>query len=178
MVIYYFLRPLFLCLWYSTTFYWLPVYTYGTLLPSTGYLPIPLVLYYLLLAPCLSLWNSSIFYWPTDYPYCTKLSSTNPLPVSMVLYYLLLAPCLSLWYSIIFYCPTAYTYVTLLSSNVSCQPFGTLLTSTCHMPIPLVLYYLLLVPCLYLWYSTVFYCPAAYTYGTLLISNGPCLFLW
>ena len=150
-----------------------------------------MVLYYLLLAPCLSLWNSSTFYLPTDYPYCTQLSSTGPLHVSLVLYYLLLAPCLSRWYSTIFYWLPSYPCGTLTSTVplpipmllyylpiAHTYPFGTLLSSTGAMPIPIVLKCLLLVPCLYLWYSTVFYCPTAYTYGSLLSSNGPCLSTW
>ena len=149
MVIYYLLLAPCLYLWYSTIFFWLPAYPYGTL-PTT-------------------------FYWPPDYPHCTQLSSTGPLPVSMVLYYLLLAPCLSLWYSTIspflsmwysiFYCPSANTYVTLLSSKCSCLSLrystifygpiaytnGTLLSSTGPLLIPMILYFLLLAPCLYLW---------------------------
>ena len=42
--LYHLLLPSFLYLWYSTTFYWLPAYTFGTLLPSAGSLPIPLTL--------------------------------------------------------------------------------------------------------------------------------------
>ena len=64
--------------------------------------------------------------------------------------------------------------------------------STDPLPLPMVLYYLLLAPCLSLWYSSIFYCPTAYTYGILLSSTGslpipkilyyilltPCLSLW
>ena len=123
----------FLYLWNSNTFYWLHAYTYGTLIPSTGSLPIPMVLYYLLLAPCLSLWNSTTFYWPTAYTYGILLSSNGPCispwyftifywpnDYTMILFCLQLAPFLSLWYSTIFYCPTAYTQGILLSYNGSC----------------------------------------------------------
>ena len=127
-----------LTLWYSTTFYWLPVslwysitfykvpaYHYGILLPSTGLLHIPMVLYYFLLANRLYPWYSTIFYWS--------------LPVPMELYYLLLIPGLSIWYSTIFLCT-----------------YGTLLQSTDSLPTPILHYYLLHAPCLYLLYSTTF----------------------
>ena len=56
----------------------------------------------------------------------------------------------------------------------------------------MILYYLLLAPCLSRWYSTIFYRPTAFHYGTHLPSTGPlpisivlyyfllfsCLFLW
>ena len=71
----YFLLTHCLYLWYSTTFYWLPAYPHGSLLPSTGPLPIPMVLFYLLLTHCL------------------YLSPTGSLRIPMILYYLLLAPC-------------------------------------------------------------------------------------
>ena len=161
-----------LYLWLSHIFYWLPAYHYGTLLPSPGPLPIPMVLYHLLLppvlnlwysstctyyllpaytygtflpllAPCLYLWYSSIFFWLPAYPYGTPLPSTGPLPIPMVLYYLPMAPFLSLWYSTIFYCPTAYTYG------------------------------ILLIVCLSLWYCITVYSLSAYTYGNILSSNGP-----
>ena len=61
-----------------------------------------------------------------------------------------------------------------------------------RLPIPMALYYLLYAPYLSKWYSTIFYWPIAYTYGTLLSSTGslsipmvlyyfllaPCLYLW
>ena len=127
-----------LYLWYATTFYRLPAYPYGTLLSSTGSLPLPLIIYYILLVHCLSLWDStaisgsapciylcysSTFYWPTSYTYGTLLPSTDPLPIPMVLYYLLLA--------------TTYTN-------------GTRLSSIGSRPIHMLFYYLLLDPCLYL----------------------------
>ena len=111
----------------------------------------------------------------------------------MVLYYLLLAPFLSLWYSIIFYCLTAYTYGTLLSSNgpylsllysnifywPNAYTYGTLLSSTGSLLIPMILYYLLLSYCLYLWYSTSSLpMGPVHLLGTLLSSSGPMPILW
>ena len=115
--------------WYTTTFYWLTVYLYVTLLPCSGSLAIPSVLYYLLLV--------------IAYTSGTLLPSTGLLPIPMILYYHMLAHCLSLWYTTTFYWPTAYIY-------------GTLLPSTGILLIPMVLYYLLLVHCQFLWYSTTF----------------------
>ena len=145
-----------LYLWYSYTFYWLPVYPYGTLLSSTGSLPITVVLYYLLLSHCLNLWYSIIFRWPLSIP--------------LVPYYLLLAKCLYLWYSTVFFWLPAYSYCTLPSSIW--LPDGTLLPSTYSLPIPMLIYYLLLAPCLSLWYPTSFYWPTAYPFDTLLFSTG------
>ena len=42
----------------------------------------------------------------------------------------------------------------------------------------MVLYYLVMAYCLYLWYSTIICWPTAYRYGTLLHSTGHCLSLW
>ena len=42
----------------------------------------------------------------------------------------------------------------------------------------MVLYYLLLAPCISIWNSTNFYWSTAYTYGILLSSNGPCISPW
>ena len=92
----------------SNIFFWLPAYHYGTLLPSTGSMPIPMILFYRLLAPCLYILYSTIFFWLPAYPYGTLLPSTGPLPIPMVFYYLPMAP--------------AY-------------PLGTLLSSTGQMPI-------------------------------------------
>ena len=103
MVLNYHLLAPCLSLWYSSTFYWLPDYTDGTLLPSTYSLPIHMSLYYLLLAPCLSLWYPSSFNWPTAYPYGTILPSIDPLHIPMILYYRFLTPCLSLWYFATFF---------------------------------------------------------------------------
>ena len=198
MVLFYLLLTPCLPLWYFTTFYWLPAYTFGTLLSSTVPLRIPMVLYYLLLAhclsrvftipivpyyllmaPCLSLWFSFIhllthclylwyfftFYWLPANPYGTILPSIGSLPIPMVLYYLLLAPCLYRWYSTIFYCPTTNTFGTLLSSTGS-LPIPHFLSfwfeQVGSLPIPLVLYYLLLSHYQYLWYSTIFYWLTAY----------------
>ena len=121
MIVYYLLLPHCLSLWYSTTFYWLPAYIYGTLLPSTGPLHIPMVIYYHLLTHCLYLWYSTIFYWP--------------LPIPMELYYLLLAPGISICYSTIFYWIPAFIY-------------DTILLSTGSLTILMVLYYFLLAYCL------------------------------
>ena len=90
-------------LWYSSTFYCLPAYTYDILLSFTGYMPIPMVLYHLLPDPCLYLWYSTIFYCLNAYPFCTLLSSTGSLPIPMVF--------------TTFYWPTAYTYGILLPST-------------------------------------------------------------
>ena len=91
-----------LYLWYSTTFYWLPSFSYNTLLSATGLLPILMALQYILLAHCLYLSYSTTLYRNPAYPYGTLLSSTGFLPILMVLYCILLAHCLSLWYSTIF----------------------------------------------------------------------------
>ena len=121
MVLYYLLLAPCLYQWYSTTFYWLSAYNYGTLLPSTNSLPITLVFYYLLLI--------------TAYTYGTLVPFTGSLSIYMILYYLLLAHCLLLWNSTIFYWLTAYNY-------------GTLLSSTGFLPLPMVFFYLLLAHCL------------------------------
>ena len=149
-----------------SVFYWPTAYLYGTLLTSTGSLPFPMVYYFLLLANCLSPWYSTIFYRPTAH--------------TTVLYYHLLALCLSLsyfttfywphclylWYSSIFYWLPAYPYSSILPSNGSLPmlcystifvwstaytSYGTLLSSTGSQPILMILYYLLLAHCLYLW---------------------------
>ena len=130
----------------------------------------------------------------------------------MILFYLLVPHCIYLWYSTTFYQPTAYTDGTLLSSTGQClyqwnsaifywrsaNPYITLLSSTGSQPLPMVLYYLLLLLCLlyylllapslYLWYSTTFFWPTAYsttfywhpayTYATLLFLLAHCLYLW
>ena len=145
MVLYYRLLTYCPYLRYYTIIYWLPVYpcrtllpstcptayTFGTLLSSTGSLPIPIVVYYHQLAHCLY--------------YVTLLYSSDPLPIPMVLYYLLQAPS---------------------------YPYDTLLSSTGPLPITMVIYCLLLALCLYLCYSTIFYCVPAYPYGTLLSSTA------
>ena len=129
--------------WYSTTFYWLPAYPYGTLLHSAGPLPISLVLYYLLLGPCLSRWYSITFYLIPANIYGILLPSTDPPLIPLVLCYLSLAHCLSLWYSTTLYWA---------------------------LPVPMILYFLQLAPCLFLWYSTIFYWLTSNTFGTLLSS--------
>ena len=141
-MVYYHMLAHCLYLWYTTTFYWPTAYIYGTLLPSTGLLLIPMVPNYLRLAHILSLWCSTafywllsipvvlcIFYWITDCTSVTLLPSSGSLLIPMVLYYLLLAHYL-------FLC-TAYT-------------FGTLLPSTGSLPILMVIYCHLLALCLYL----------------------------
>ena len=165
-----------------TTFYLIPTYIYGTLLSSTGYLYIPMVLFLLHSTAFLSI--PMVLYYLL-LAHCLSLwystTSTGSLPIPMVFYYLLLAPCLSLWYYTIFYWPTAYHYGTLLQSS---GPLPTLLSSTgyclylryssifyCSLPILMVLFYLLLPSCLYLRYSTIFYWVHAYTHGTLLPST-------
>ena len=100
----------------------------------------------------------------------------------MVIYSLLLALCL--------YCFPVYPYSTLLSSTASFYSYGNLLPSTGSLSIPMVLYYLLLAPCLSLWnssyyillapwlstlHTTIFYRPTACIYGTLLSSTGSLL---
>ena len=108
MPLYYLLLAPCLSLWYSSIFYWLPAYPYGTLLPSTGH--------------CLYQWNSTIFYSIPAYTYVNLLSSTaftydtllpssGSLNILMVIYYLLLANCLSLWHFITFNWPTAYSTI-------------------------------------------------------------------
>ena len=72
----------------------------------------------------------------------------------MLLYYLLLAPCLSYGTLLPSTCPTA---------NI----IGTLLSSTDSLPVPVLLHYFLLRPCLYI-----------YTYGILLPSTDHCLSMW
>ena len=144
---------------------------------------ISVVLYYLLLGHCLSV----CYYLVPSYTFGTLLHSTVPMHPSMVLYYLLLAHCLSpmvQYYlllvnylslygtllpstcsllihllSTIFYWLTAYTYDSLLTYPGS-------------MTIPLILSYLIMAPCLYLYYSITFYWPTASTYGTQLSSTG------
>ena len=107
---------------------------------------------------------------------------------SMVLYY---------FYWLIAYhygtlLPSTGPLPTLLSSRLHAYPYDTLLYSTGSLPIHVVLYYLLLAPCLSLLYSTVFYWVGFYTYDALLPSTGPlhilmvlyylllahCLYLW
>ena len=195
MALHYILLVHCLYLWYSTIFFWSPAYTYGTLLSTTRNLLIPMVLYYLPLIhclylrysticywspalvlfyipldTCLYLWYSSILYWLPDYPYNTLLSSSGSLTIPLVLYYRLLASCLYLWYYIIFYWLSVYTYGTLLPFYwPSANNYGTILYSTGSLLIPMVLYYLLLAHCLYLWYSSIFY---------LLTARSSTFFYW
>ena len=138
-----------------------------------------MVLYYLLLTLCLSLWYSSIIYWPTVYHFFTILPSTSPLPIPMVFFYLM-ATCLYLFYSTIFHKFPACIYGTILSSTAplskqkvlyylpipmvlyhillaTAYTNGFLLSSTGSLHIPMLFFYLLLDPCLYLWYAFTFY---------------------
>ena len=132
MVLYYILMAS-----YSTTFYWRPAHTYGSLLSPTDSLRISMVLFYLLLAYCLYLWYFTTVYLPTAYPF-------EP-PIPMVLYDLLLATCRSLWYIINIYWLPAYPYGSL---PLSTGDYGILLPFSGHLPIHMVLYNLLLAPCL------------------------------
>ena len=150
MVLYYLHLAHFLCLCYSTIFYWTTAYTSVTLLSSTGSLPIPLVLYYLLLAHCLSIRYSSIFYWIPTYTYGILLSSNGSLPIPTVLFYLLQAHCLSLWYYPTFFCPTAYStilywllpilMILFYLLLIPVHTYGTPLPSTAFLPIPMIFY--------------------------------------
>ena len=115
----------------------------------------------------------TFFFWLTAYTYGTLLSTTEPWPIPTVLYYHLLAPCLSMSYFTTFYWPNAYTIGTLLSSKGSLPiPIVNILPSTGPLPMPMLLYYILLTHCVYLWYSTIFYWLPAYSYGILLPSTG------
>ena len=144
-----------------------------------------MVLYYHLLAHPLFLVYSTIFYWHIGYPYDITLSFSDPHAIPLVLFYLLLAHLLSLWYSTIFFWPTGF-------------PCGTLLSFTGSQAIPMilfylffpqtfavVLYYLLPAHWLFLLYSTIFFWPTGYPYGTLLSSTDtqaipmiPYIFYW
>ena len=107
------------------------------------------------------------------YIYGTLLSSSAQLPILIVLYYLLLAPCLSPWYSSIFYCLPAYPYGTYHLLLATVYTNVTLLSSTGSLLIPMLFYYFLLDPCLYLWYSTTFHWLPDYPLGNLLSSSDP-----
>ena len=140
-----------LTIWYSTTFYWLAAYTYGTL--------------HILLAHCISLWYSTILYWLHAYPndnllysigslpipmilyYLLQahyLCSTGSLSIPMILYYLLLAHCLYPWYSTIFYWSLHIPKNSTIFYWLPAYPYVILLSSTGSLPIPMILYYLLL----------------------------------
>ena len=125
-----------------------------------------MVLYYL--GACLNLWYSTTCHWLHVYICGTQLSSTWSLPFPLVL----LDPFMYLWYSTTFYCSTAYIYGTLLPSTGPLPiPYGTLLPSTGPLSFSMVLYYLLLAPCLSILYSSIFYWLNAYTYDSLLPST-------
>ena len=87
--LYYLLLAPGLSICFSSILYWLPAYTYDTLLSSTRSLSIPMILFHLLLTPCQF--------------YGTLLPSTGFLHIPMVLFYLLLSYCLSPWNCTIFY---------------------------------------------------------------------------
>ena len=189
MVLFYLLLVAYSYQWYTTTFYWLTAYSYDTLPPSSGPLPIPtvlcyillitclyqcyttipMVLYYLVMTYCLYLLSSTIICWPTAYRYGTLLPSTGQ--------------CLSLWYTTTLYwllsIPVMLFYILLalpLILYYLLWYFTTFYWLNAYPyvpPIPLVRYYLLIAPCLSLWYSTVIYWLYAYTYDTLLPSTGP-----
>ena len=142
----------------SLRYLFVPSYTFGTLLHSTVPLHISMVLY-LLLAHCLS--PMVLYYLLLVIVY---LCGTH---------FLLLAPCLSIWYSTIFFWLTAYTYDSLLPlSLLHDYTYDTILPYIGSLPIPLILYCLLLTHCLSYWYSTTFHWPTSYTYVTLLRSTG------
>ena len=130
MVLYYLLLSHCLSLLHSTFFYCLSAYTDG--------------IYYLLLAHCLYIWYSTTLYLIPIYTYGTLLSSTDSLHIPLTLlsstgslttplvfFYLLLAHCLSLWYSPTFFWPTAYSTILYWL-----------------LPIHMILFYLLLAPCI------------------------------
>ena len=146
---------------------------YGTLLSSTGPLDIPIVHNPLLTAQWLSLWYTILPYWTSVYPYGTLLSSIDPLDISMVHSYLLLAHWLSIWYTTIFYWPTGYLYGTLPPLFSHWRLYGTLLSSTDPLAIPMVHNPPLLAHWLSLWYTTIFYWPTEYLFDTLPSPIGP-----
>ena len=94
-------------------------------------------------------------------------------------YYLLLAHWPSLCYSTIFYWPTGSLYGTLPtfpSPVAPCATYVTLPFSTGPLAVSMVHYCLLLLLLanwLSLWYTTIFYWPNGYLYGTQLSSTGP-----
>ena len=90
----------------------------------------------------------------------------------MVHFTFLLAHCLSQWYTTTFYWPTGYLYGTLLSTGPMVI-YGTLLSSSGPMDIPMVHYALLLANWLSLCYTAIFYWPTGYLYGTLPSNVGP-----
>ena len=135
-MVFFYLFALYLFLWYFTSFYLPTAYINGTLLYSSCPLPITILLFFILLAQCLYLWYSTIY-----------LHSAY-----LLLFFILLFHCLYIWYSIVFYWLPAY-------------PYDSLLPSTGSLSIPIVPYYLLLPPCLSLWFF----------YNHLLTH---CLYLW
>ena len=134
MVLYYLLLTLCLSLWYSSIIYWPTVYHFFTILPSTSPLPIPMVFYYLMAT------------------FFTLLCSTYSLPVYMVLYYLLL-PLIK--QKVLYYLPIPMVLYHILLATAYTNGF--LLSSTGSLHIPMLFFYLLLDPCLYLWYAFTFY---------------------
>ena len=140
-----------LSLWNCSIFYWPKGNPYGTLIWLSA---ITMKLFYLLLTNRLTLLYYIIFYSPTGYPYGTLLSSTGPQAIPLVLY-----------------CPTGYSYDTLLSSVSTTDPQAipmVLYYFNCPLTIPLILLYILLANRLSLRYSSIFYWPIGYPYGTPL----------
>ena len=201
-------------LWYTTIFYlptghpygtpsivyWHTGYQYGTKPSSTDVLAVPFVHYCLLLAKWPSLWYTPIFYWPTVSPCGTLPSSTGPLALPMWRYYLLLAQLpspmvhyylflLALWYTTISYLPIGCLYGTLLSSSgplalpivhnyllLAHWPTHVsvvqLLSSTGPLTISVVHNHIFLAH----WLSLIHYyllLATGYLYGTLPCSSGP-----
>ena len=78
----------------------------------------------------------------------------------MVHYFLQLTHWISVWYTSLSCWPTGF-------------PYGTLLSSTGTMAIPMVHFCLLMAHWLSLWYTILSYWPTGYLYGTLVYSNGP-----
>ena len=161
-----------------------------------------MVHYHLQLANWLSLWYTSIFFRPTGPPYDTLPFSTCPLAIpmvfpvystgtlaiSMVHYHLLLAHWLSLWCTNILYWPTGCLYASPPSSigqlalpmiHYHIRPvapsYVTLHISTGSLVVSMVHCYLLLANWLSLWYTTIFFWPTGYLYGTQLLALWPSL---
>ena len=120
-----------------------------------------------------SLWYTNIFYWPTGWIYGVIISSTDPLAISMVHFIFNSSLAISI-YVIIFYWPTGCLYGTLLSSTVQ---LALLMVDYQSSTGPLAISNDTLLFCtgstwLSLLYTTIFYWPTVYLYGTLSSSTG------
>ena len=171
----------------SSVFNWHTGYHYGTQPSSTHTLAVSMVHYYLLLAndPLYDTHPSSI--GPLTLPVVHYHLLLAQLPIPMVHYHFLLAHWLSPRYTPISYWPIGCFYGTLLSStgplalpivhNYLLQTptclCGTLLSSTGPLAFFIVHYHLLLALWLPLWYITTFYWPTGYLYGTIQSSSVP-----